>query len=74
MTDDERSFYDFAARQIEWQRTDRDDYPFEATVDGEKWLIRLNDYPDQPLYALLVDGEEKALFDDWPLTWRRPEF
>ena len=42
---------------------------FEATVGGFQWLIRLNDFPDEPLYSLLVDGAEVIHFDEWPQIW-----
>jgi hypothetical protein len=33
--------------------------------------IRLNDFPAQPLYTLLIDGEAALDFDDWPVAWQR---
>ena len=42
---------------------------FEARVDDHRWLIRLNDFPDEPLYTLLVDGGEVVHFDEWPQIW-----
>lgn len=48
---------------------------FEATVSGAQWLIRMNDFPDEPLYTLLIDGAEVLHFDDWPGFWgARPPY
>ena len=47
---------------------------FEADVDGARWSIRLNDFPDEPLYSLLINGDEVMHFDDWPEIWIRPDF
>lgn len=37
----------------------------------QEWLIRLNDFPRQPLYTLLIDGVEQVDFDAWPACWQR---
>jgi len=47
---------------------------FEAEVEGLHWTIRLNDFPDEPAYTVLIDGDEVMHFDDWPPVWTRPEF
>jgi hypothetical protein len=41
-------------------------------VDEQTWLIRLGDFPAEPLYTLLVDGAEIESFDAWPAAWTRP--
>jgi len=40
----------------------------------KEWTIRLNDFPDEPAYTLMIDIEEIIHFDDWPDFWDRPEF
>ena len=47
---------------------------FEAEVEGSRWTIRLNDFPDEPCYTLLINGDYMTHFDDWPAIWKRPEF
>jgi hypothetical protein len=37
-----------------------------ARVDGALWTIRMNDFPDEPLYTLFIDSVEVMHFDDWP--------
>lgn len=45
---------------------------FCADVDGATWKIRLNDFPDEPLYTLILGDQEVIHFDDWPSFWTRP--
>jgi len=48
---------------------------FEANVSGMDWAVRINDFPDEPLYTLMVDLKEVVYFDDWPAFWgERPTF
>jgi len=48
---------------------------FEAMVDHHSWSIRINDFPDEPLYSLIVDGGELIHFDEWPQVWGdKPHF
>jgi hypothetical protein len=39
---------------------------FIATVDEKVWTIRLNNFPEEPMYTLRIDGTEIIHFDDWP--------
>jgi predicted DNA-binding protein (UPF0251 family) len=32
----------------------------------------VNDFPDEQLFTLFVDGQEQESFDDWPAAWSRP--
>ena len=47
---------------------------FEAEVGASRWAVRLNDFPEEPLHTVLIDGDEVMHFDDWPWIWTRPEF
>lgn len=42
---------------------------YHAVVDGKPWNIRMNDFPDEPLYTLLVDRAAVIHFNDWPAFW-----
>ena len=57
---------------IEWSQGADPEYPYEAEHEGHKLLVRLNDFPETELYALIADGEEITSFDDWPDSWTRP--
>ncbi len=59
-------------RDIAWSRTTDPFHPFAAEVDGQSWVLYLGEFPEEPLYTLLVDGEPVQSFDDWPPRWSRP--
>ncbi len=63
---------DYLAENMVWKRTADPHYPFAAEFEGEKCVIRLNDFPDEHLYTLIVNGEEVVDFDDWSVKWHRP--
>ena len=42
---------------------------FEAAVCEQRWTVRLNDFPDEPCFSLLVDDTEIIHFDNWPKFW-----
>lgn len=46
---------------------------FVADRDKHRWEVRLNDFPVEPLYTLLIDGFEVLHFDEWPNFWHRPQ-
>jgi hypothetical protein len=58
-------------RPIPWQTATggQPHIVFEAQVDGAHWTVRVNDFPDEPLCTLLVNGREVIHFDDWPAFW-----
>ncbi len=60
------------ARAVTFWRTASAERPYEAEVDGRRWTVRVNDFPAEPLYTLLVDGEPVEDLDGWPPAWRRP--
>ena len=44
-----------------------------ATIVGKQmWSIRMNDFPDEPLYTLIADGVEVIHFNNWPSDWIKP--
>ena len=62
-------------RPVPWRTASGEAYiMFEAEVGGSRWSVRLNDFPDEPCYTVLIDGDEVMHFDDWPWIWTRPEF
>jgi hypothetical protein len=61
------------SRPIAWRRTASAEHPYEAEVDGRRWTIRVNDFPAEAIYTLLVDGEPAEDLEEWPAEWRRPE-
>ena len=46
-------------------------YAYEATVDGQQWRLRLNDFPEEQLYTLFVGKSEIGELDDFPPAWSK---
>ena len=59
-------------RSVAWRRTASAEQPYEAEVDGQRWTVRVNDFPAEPLYTLLIDGARVEDLDAWPIAWERP--
>ncbi len=62
-----------SARATAWRRTASAEHPYEAEVDGHRWTVRVNDFPAEAMYTVLVDGEAVEDLEAWPATWRRPD-
>lgn len=63
--------YNYLEEKIVWTQKEDPNYPYAARSDGDKLVIRLNDFPDENLYTLIVNKKEVASFDDWPKQWTR---
>lgn len=59
------------ARAIEWDDTGDVYFPWAADVDGVRWRVRINDFPDEPMYSLEIDGVIVGDFNNWPQQWAR---
>lgn len=62
---------DYLKMKIKWSKSDDSQYPFFTTVNENKLQIKLNDFPDEQLYSLIVNSEKTESFDDWPTNWER---
>jgi len=62
-----------ARRSVYFTRGDSAEFPFRAEVDGQRWVVRINDFPERALYSLLIDDREAGDLDDWPQAWRKPD-
>ena len=61
------------ATPVVWTRALDAFYQYTSAVRGRRWVLRLGEFPAEPLYTLVVDGVEIESFDDWPSAWSRPE-
>lgn len=61
-------------RELSWGSTSDPAHPWAAEVDGNTWRIRVNDFPDELMYSLIIGGESAGDFHDWPETWTRPVY
>jgi len=62
----------YAGLPVAWEHTGDGEFPYRATVDGAELVVRVNDFPAESLYSLLVNGRAAADLEDWPERWRRP--
>jgi hypothetical protein len=62
----------FTDRPIAWEHTGDGELPYRANVDGAELRVRVNDFPAEPLYTLLVNGQLECDLEDWPEVWVRP--
>ena len=60
------------ASAIVWESTGDGEVPYRARAGGRTLTVRVNDFPAEPLYTLLVDGQEVEDLEDWPAAWVRP--
>ena len=63
--------YPWLTMPIFWEHTGDGEVPYRAYAGGQKLLIRVNDFPDQPLYTLFADGVKVTDLEDWPSRWTR---
>jgi hypothetical protein len=54
-----------------WLKTENVDFPYETSINKQLWKIRLNDFPEEPLYTLFIEGYPVFDFDEWPDNWQR---
>jgi len=60
------------AREVLWQSTTDPIHPWAAEVDDATWRIRINDFPDELMYSLMIGEQSAGDFHDWPENWQRP--
>ena len=61
----------YLEEEVNWKRSADPNYPYEAEINEDKLVVRLNDFQDESLYTLLVNEEEVLRFGDWPKQWKR---
>ncbi len=69
----ERLMQAHCAVASDWIRTGNGEFPLRGEIAGSAALIRVNDFPAEPLYSVLVGGQNIGNLDDWPALWRQFE-
>ncbi len=60
------------SRAVTWEETDSAEYPLRTLLDGHETRLRINDFPDEPLFSVIVAGQSVGELEDWPPAWRKP--
>lgn len=66
--------YEFQAcldLNLKWIKSEDPEYPFKIDRKGHKFQVKLNDFPDEQMYSLIIDGEFVCDFNDWPKNWEK---
>jgi len=63
----------YGQMELAWQKLSppKGKLVFQTRVGVADACIRMNDFPDEPLYTLIVSGAEVIHFNDWPPKWRK---
>ncbi len=56
---------------IQWEETDEAEYPYQAHINDQIWELRINDFPEEEMYTLVIMNEEILHFTGWPQAWKR---
>jgi hypothetical protein len=68
--DKQVSLEDCLEAKLKWHKTGDDpEFLWRAEVGGGTWTVRVNDFPNEHLYTLFVNGNELGSFDEWPPRW-----
>ncbi|MGW4897473.1 hypothetical protein ACWEQL_35270 [Kitasatospora sp. NPDC004240] len=54
-----------------WSDTGTGVFCYAARVGGRWWVLRLNDFPEHPLYTLFIDARVVGDVEDDPAVWQR---
>lgn len=65
----ETEAHHYAKAAIVWESTSDAEFPYRAQYNGTQLVLRVNDFPAEPLFTLLVDGKEAADYEDWSPMW-----
>lgn len=58
--------------EIAWKKGRNPVFPYVVNFEGVNCIIRINDFPEEALYTLIIEDGETLDFDEWPAHWDRP--
>ena len=56
---------------LAWTRTGDGEFPLRTDHDGLALVIRVNDFPEDPLYSVMAEGQVLGHLEDWPPAWTK---
>lgn len=63
----------YLKKSIDWKKTGVAEFPYSADIDGNTLKVRVNDFPAEAFYTLLINDREFCDLDDWPDSWVKPK-
>ncbi len=57
---------------IQWNLNNSNEYVYSTIIKNMKFLIRINEFPKESMYTLILEDIEVLDFDDWPNNWLKP--
>lgn len=61
--------HDRQSTEMTWRPTGDPEYPYRAELDGAVYTLCYGDFPGEPMYRLLVEGQLVDSLDIWPRLW-----
>ena len=63
----------YAQMELDWQklRPPKGKLVLRGRIAEQTAWIRMNDFPDEPLYTLIIGDVEIINFNEWPVKWRK---
>lgn len=58
----------YLIKKIIWTQDSQNEMIFRAMVDGNECILKINDFPSEPMYTLTV-SDGNINFDDKPELW-----
>ncbi len=52
--------------KLTWHVIEHELYELEASHNLDTWNISVNDYPEEDLYTLYINGSRQLDFNSWP--------
>jgi hypothetical protein len=61
----------YTTKVIKWRVTDNALFPFKAIMKGDELKIGVNDFPNEPMYSLYINGNKISDFNSWPILCKK---
>lgn len=58
--------------KIKWDFTKNGIYPYFFKKNNMELKIRVNEFPAEPAYTLIVNNKEITDLETWPKNWEKP--
>lgn len=65
------NFHELMTNRMYWVSGRSAEFPHFTMINGTEAMIRINDFPKEPMYTLII-ADSHFDFDDWPDAWVKP--